>query len=245
MVASIFDHYMDETRRNNMEDMEGSHPLTRPHSRNKSNHPSPKNLFSTHCHKKMDLCDILYKDMNIKHKRRNHQASELRHKEDMSHDGIRNATWGNLDILTGVNTNERHQSQSHVAINNPLHSIDNMQQTRKNSSSCGFNCDNADNGTRTAHKSSLDTAKRLQEGIDELLDLLQSTSFVGTIDPEYHAPYLKIVESEIKNTEEEKSSSSSGSVGTTDCCVPTTIVFIAPTETVRCTTRSESSSIST
>jgi len=41
--------------------------------------------------------------------------------------------------------------------------------------------------TQSAHES----AKRLEQGIEELLVMLQSSSFVGTVDPEFHAPYLE------------------------------------------------------
>jgi hypothetical protein len=94
--------------------------------------------------------------------------------------GVRNASWGDYQKATAATAT---LTRSSFPFDNHHHHH-HVSSTRNSSSSF------ANQHTKKNKSSSLDSAKKLQQGVDDMLKLLQSTTFVGTIDPMFHGQYL-------------------------------------------------------
>ncbi len=193
---------MEDTTSSNMDDPLNTLPFTRRAlNNNLSSKQSSKTSDGTN---KLNLCDILFSDMKINDRRRTLRTNDLRQTQASSCDGGRNASWGTMKKDLSLDHNHPSQTRGNLHI--------------FKSHSLPIDCSSSDNdgvnATAQPKKSSHEeSAKRLHEGIDDLLEMLRSTSFVGTIVPEYHATYVENSElSRNKSVQEEQLSLSSSSM---------------------------------
>lgn len=185
---------------------------------------------------KLNLYDLLYTGMSSSNcKNKNAMKSRLQNqplsskgttkmtgctmmRRSASHDpqGVRNASWG-IDHHTKSPSRSSFPSGNHMSPSKSNHS---MRATR----------------TMIQKKaSSIDSATRLQQGVNEMLEMLQSTTFVGTVDPLFHGHYLKAgeekVDDEMSVTEKQEVIQSwklRGSPATQGRVPPTSMVVLVP-----------------
>lgn len=166
--------------------------------------PSSKTGEEDQYQNKLNLYDLLYTGMKSNSKTKNSMKSRClvqnqplspkrgssstanNHgcimRRSVSHDpqGLRNASWG-----AGSNQCKTSFRSSFPSNNNNNHQMRMMTTTTRRTM------------IQNKTSSSLDSATRLQRGVHEMLEMLQSTTFVGTIDPLFHGQYLKTGEEKV------------------------------------------------